>query len=136
MDEKQHLIVKLSVFISEPVRLDRYLAGLLRVSRVQVKAMIQLGHVLCNDIKGWPSQLVSGKDMISLTLISDVGSSVDIAVTVLPDVIQTSDWTIPILYSDDDVLVINKPAGLVVHGASSLTSVTLVDVLLAGDISL
>lgn len=37
------------------------------------------------------------------------------------------DFDIDVLYEDEDLLVLNKPSNLVVHGASSVKNATLVD---------
>ena len=45
-------------------------------------------------------------------------------------------YTIPIIFEDHDILVIDKPVGLIVHSGASVSGHTLVDILLAAGISL
>ena len=42
----------------------------------------------------------------------------------------------PIVYEDDDLLVLNKPYGVIVHPAPSVSSITLVDLMLQAGVSL
>lgn len=44
------------------------------------------------------------------------------------------DFDIDVLYEDEDLLVLNKPSNLVVHGASSVKNATLVDWLIEKNI--
>jgi 23S rRNA pseudouridine1911/1915/1917 synthase len=64
----------------------------------------------------------------------------DVIKVELPKTIKTKslnvDFDVPIIYEDDDVLVINKPSGVIVHGAPSVAEPTLVDWLKLRNISL
>lgn len=101
----------------EGERLDRALADYLPdQSRSYLKKLIIDGHVLLNGQKAKPSANVHDRDVVDLTIPEKV----------LPDIAAES-IPLDILYEDDDVLVINKPKGMVVHPAAGHYSGTLVN---------
>ena len=102
------------------LRLDRVLAKQLpEYSRSRLQQLIGAGFVRVNGITMRPSQLVRAGDKIELTE---------------PPVekIENQPEPIPleILFEDKDLIVINKPAGLVVHPGAGHRSGTLVNALL------
>ncbi len=102
-------------------RLDKILAELTEhVSRSRLKTLIVDGQVLLN---GAPcddaSRKVSAGDVIEL--------SIPEAVEAVP---QPENIPLDIVYEDDDMLVINKPVGMVVHPGAGNTTGTLVSALL------
>jgi 23S rRNA pseudouridine1911/1915/1917 synthase len=103
------------------MRLDRFLADELpHFSRSRLQALIREGHVTLNETTARPREILRTGDMIRL-------------VEPPPQKIATQPENIPldILFEDDDLLVINKPAGMVVHPGAGNTSRTLVNALLA-----
>ncbi len=110
----------------ESGRADRVLAVMLNESRSQVSKLIKSGFVYINGKKILKSSIVVEKgDVIDYDLPqTEKGESKDI------------DFDIEVLFEDDELLVINKPAGLVVHPAPSLDEPTLVDWLIKRGISL
>lgn len=103
-------------------RLDKVLAGLAPegVSRSRLKTLIEAGQVnvngrVCDDA----SAKVFNGDEISLVIPE--------AVEALP---QPENIPLDIVYEDDDMLVINKPAGMVVHPGAGNVNGTLVSALL------
>ncbi len=105
----------------EDTRLDIYLAHKLRdrYSRSQIKRLIEKGSVT-----------VSGKERKAHYMISG-GDAIEI---VFPDIEETSiaaqDIPLDIIYEDRDIIVLNKPSGMVVHPAPGNESHTLVNALL------
>ncbi|MEH7463169.1 RluA family pseudouridine synthase [Bacillus pseudomycoides] len=98
-------------------RIDKFLAGVNNEwSRSQVQQWIKDGVVTVNgkDIKG--NYKVKTNDEITVTIPEP--ESLDI----LPE-----DMNLEIHYEDSDVLVVNKPRGMVVHPAPGHTSGTLVN---------
>ena len=98
-------------------RLDRYVA-LFSISRDKVKQLIQAGDVLVNQEERKPSHLLSIKDHISICFRFET-KAVD-QVTILEvanNYIKTDRFLIPIIFQDDDLMIINKPSGLLVHEA-------------------
>ena len=103
-------------------RLDRVLAGSLReLSRSRLKALILAGRVsvgsapICD-----PAYHVAAGDTITI--------DVPQAVAAEP---AGEDIALDIVYEDDDIIVIDKPSGLVVHPAAGHETGTLVNALIA-----
>ena len=102
-------------------RLDRFLAdALAHLSRARVQALIREGHVRLNQRPAKPSEAVRSADVVSW----EEPPAADTAL--VPEAMD-----LPVLYEDDDLIVINKPAGLVTHPAPGNEAGTLVNALLA-----
>jgi len=104
------------------VRLDRVLAAhLAELSRSRHKALILAGHVAVDGatIRD-PSYRVNAASRIRLTV--PAATDAEVAPESIP---------LDIVYEDDELLVINKPTGLVVHPAAGNWSGTLVNALIA-----
>lgn len=103
------------------VRLDIYLQShLTGVSRNKVQAAAKAGCVRVNDKETKPSYKVKPQDVITVLLPEPVHEF-----EMLPEPMD-----IPVVYEDEDVLVIDKPAGLVVHPGVGNWTGTLVNGLL------
>jgi 23S rRNA pseudouridine1911/1915/1917 synthase len=102
-------------------RLDRVLAGAVALSRTRLKALILDGEVAIGGrtIRD-PGHRVNAGDVIGLNLPP-------------PEDPEPRAEAIPltVVYEDDDVIVIDKPAGLVVHPSAGHASGTLVNALIA-----
>jgi 23S rRNA pseudouridine1911/1915/1917 synthase len=105
---------------SEGVRLDRFLVSVLPdQSRSQVQRLINEGQVRVAGREAKSNQPVkTGQDI-----------TVDVVAPVDP-VPRPEPLPLPILYQDHDVIVVDKPAGMVVHPAAGHASGTLVNALL------
>ena len=102
-------------------RLDRYLARELpQFSRVQLQRSIRSGLVRVNGEAVRPRDAVRSGDRIAIA---------DPPVTKAAE--EAENIPLKVLFEDDDLLVINKPAGLVVHPAAGNPDRTLVNALLA-----
>jgi len=117
-----HEVVAVAPPAAEGERLDRFLAGAVGVvSRSRVKALIVAGHASRDGVKlRDPDAAVSAGATYRLVLPPAV------AATPEPQAIP-----FPILYEDRDLIVLDKPAGLVVHPAPGNPDRTLVNALLA-----
>jgi 23S rRNA pseudouridine1911/1915/1917 synthase len=105
---------------SEGLRLDRFLVSLLpERSRSQIQRLIKEGHVLVSGHAAKANQAVKTGQEVSV----DVPEPIDPAPKAEP-------LPLPILYQDHDLIVIDKPAGMVVHPAAGHESGTLVNALL------
>lgn len=104
-------------------RLDRIVALIGDLSRAEAAATISAGGVLVDD-----QPAVSGK----VRLVEGQLVSVDPAAVPGPE-LPTSDSTVEfdVVYLDDSVIVVDKPAGLVVHPGAGNMDGTLVSGLLA-----
>jgi 23S rRNA pseudouridine1911/1915/1917 synthase len=76
-----------------------------RLSRAQVQTLIEDGMVLVNDRALKPGAKLKGGELIRLTITTRDE----------PEKVQPEDITLNVLYEDDDLAVIDKPAGMVVH---------------------
>jgi len=101
-------------------RLDQYLAGLLTgQSRNRVQRLIADGHVRVNDGAARAGLRLRKGDRLSWELPAAV-----------PTRLQPEAMDLRVLYEDDDLIVIDKPAGLVVHPGPGHATGTLVHGLL------
>ncbi len=103
-------------------RIDRYLSKeLSNLSRSRIQQLIEQGNVQVNDrVCSSKKTTVQLGDRISLTIPD--ARPLDLQPEAIP---------LDILYEDDSLIIINKPAGLVVHPAAGHESGTLVNALLA-----
>jgi 23S rRNA pseudouridine1911/1915/1917 synthase len=104
-------------------RLDQVLAELMSdFSRTRIKEWIEAGQVLVDGVRLRPKDKVVGGEQVQVT------ATVTDAVAVEPQHIELS-----IVHQDKHVLVINKPAGLVVHPGAGNATGTLQNALLHFD---
>ena len=113
-----------SIVIEEPseegIRIDKYLASALpEKSRSHYQKAIDNGLVLVNG------KVVKSKYQTKL------GDEIVITIEPVKEIdILPEDIPIDILYEDDDVIVVNKPKGMVVHPAPGHYTGTLVNALM------
>lgn len=109
-------------FLPMPKRIDAVLAEVLkeRRSRVEVQALLKKGLILLNGRPAKPSTPVKEGD----TLSGHLGDSLKIE-TLQPEKIPLS-----VLHEDEDLLIIDKAAGMVVHPGAGAKKGTLVHALL------
>src|SRR2546430_14237689 len=102
------------------IRLDQFMAKRLpEFSRSRLQQLIRDGFVRREASTSRPRQIVRGGDKIELTQPPLE------KIEMLPEVIP-----LEILFEDDDLVVINKPPGLVVHPGAGHREHTLVNALL------
>ena len=98
-------------------RVDKSLADYFDdYSRSFLKKLLDDGNVLVNDKKAKPSLKIASGDKIDIT-IPDI----------LPVEIEPEDIPLDIVYEDNDIIIVNKPKGMVVHPAPGHYSGTLVN---------
>lgn len=98
-------------------RLDKVLSSLYPdLSRSFFQRLIKDGQVLVNSVPQKANYNVNGGDLLSIT----IPKAQEIAI--LPENIP-----LDILYEDEDILVVNKPKGMVVHPSAGHYSGTLVN---------
>lgn len=105
------------------VRIDRVVSLIADVSRNAAAALIESGAVSLDG-----AVATAGKEKVR----EGQTITVDISQAVGPE-LPTADASVvlPVVYSDDDVIVVNKPAGLVVHPGAGNKAGTMVNYLLA-----
>lgn len=101
------------------IRLDIYLSNKLELSRNKIKNIIENKKVLLNGNKTKASVKLKAGDIINV----DIEEEFD-------DNIMPQDIPLDIVYEDDNVLVVNKPRGMVTHVANGNHEGTLVNALL------
>ena len=104
-------------------RLDRFLAAAQTdLSRSRLQALIRGGHVRVNGLAARAAQKVRDGDRVAIKLPPPR------IVSLVPEPIA-----LEIVHQDETLLVVNKPAGLVVHPGAGVASGTLVHALLHHD---
>ncbi len=118
--------MKNKLTIVQEGRVDKVLAELLNVSRNQIEKLIKEGLVTVNGniITKTSYKLIGGDSVEYSFKEAEKREALHI------------DFDIEILYEDEDILVVNKPSGLVVHPAPSVKEPTLVDWLIHKGVSL
>ena len=98
-------------------RVDKFLSRKLNIARNQIEQLIKKGLVKIN-----------GKTIKKGGIKLNKGDNIEYKT---PEIEKSEnrqvDFDIPILYEDEDLLVINKPPGIVVHPAPSVKEATVVD---------
>ena len=112
-------MVILSVQDNEELRIDKYLSEKLDLSRSKVQKLIKDCKVLVNN------KVVSNSYSVKLEDVIEVNDQLDYTISV-----EAEELPLDIIYEDDDLLVLNKKSGMVVHPAPGHYSGTLVNALL------
>ena len=103
--------------LESDVRIDRYLAETCpELSRSYIQKLLKSGQVLVNGSLIKSSYVVAADDHIE----------VDVPEAVEPE-IEAEPMDLDILYEDRDIILVNKPKGMVVHPAAGHYSHTLVN---------
>lgn len=103
------------------IRLDKFIADKENsLSRSFIQKLVLQGHITVNDEIVKPSYNIRNGDVIKI----------HIEKTETDSVLQAEDIQIDVVYEDDDVIVVNKPAGVVVHPGAGISSGTLVNAIL------
>ena len=105
---------------SPGIRLDRYVAEQCQLSRTRAQKLIYDGQVIVNGHQEKDSYKPAVGDTVSITVPAPP-----------PQLLIPEDIPLKIVYEDDDLIVIDKPAGLLVHPTSNQYTGTLVNALLA-----
>ncbi len=102
------------------LRLDVYAARVSGLTRARVQRLIDGGHVR-----------VAGRTQKARYAVQ-AGERVEVEIPpAIPLALQPESIPLDILFEDEDILVLNKPAGLVVHPGAGRSTGTLVHALLA-----
>lgn len=102
-------------------RLDIYIAeNFNELSRTMIKKLIESNNILVNDKSEKVSYKVQANDNISI----DVPEAKETK-------LKAQEIPLDIIYEDNDIIVVNKPKGMVVHPANGNPDGTLVNAILA-----
>ncbi len=101
-------------------RIDKYVAESKKISRVAVQRLIEEENILINGKSTKPSYLVQVGDEITIQI---------------PEVkmvnLHAQEIPLDIIYEDEDIIVVNKAKGMVVHPAVGNPDGTLVNAIMA-----
>lgn len=101
-------------------RLDRFLAAHLpELSRTRIQSLVDHGRITVNGAAGKRSYRVENGDAIVIEIPAPSLSAA-----------QPESIPLEILYHDDDLAVVNKPAGMIVHPGAGAKTGTMVNALL------
>lgn len=101
-------------------RLDKYIANKTELSRVMIQKLIEENEILVNEKVQKASYKVQMGDKITINIpeVKAVG-------------LKSEEIPLDIVYEDDDILVVNKEKGMVVHPAAGNPDGTLVNAIMA-----
>ena len=99
-------------------RIDKYLTDNTDYTRSKIQKMIENGNILVNNKQTKDSYKLKENDRIT---IEEYNEEIDIEPENIP---------LDIYYEDEDLIVVNKPSGMVVHPAPGNYSKTLVNALM------
>ena len=106
---------------SENVRLDAYISSKeTNLSRTNVQRLIEEGNILVNGQKKKISYKVQTGDNIEINIPEAKETS-----------IKAENIPVEVVYEDNDIIVVNKPKGMVVHPANGNPDGTLVNAIMA-----
>lgn len=104
----------------ESQRLDNFLTGILSdYSRSKIQGFIKYGNIKVNDVLKKPSYSLREDDKVSIEIPESKG--IEIPAQNIP---------LEIVYEDENMLVVNKPSGMLTHPTALETENTLVNALL------
>ncbi len=120
-ESSEELFERLNIVVDrgqEPMRLDKFLtARIEHASRNKIQQAIETGRVLINGKRVQANHKIRPGEEIVLYSEKEVHSE-----EIIPE-----DIPLNIVYEDEEVMVVHKPAGLVVHPASGNYTGTLVN---------
>ena len=117
---------KLTFDYDGSMRLDVYLSEELDdLSRSEIQRLIKSGDILVNDHKVKASYRLEEGDNIVVVAIEEIDES-----------IVPIDYPLDVIYEDDDLLIINKPYGLVVYPGAGREELSVVAAVLGMGVDL
>jgi len=116
VEETRH---ELTVVLGEEDRLDSYIASKLGLSRTRSQKLVASGFVLIDGRPAKKSELVVADSRVAVRVPAPVVVS-----------IEAEDIPLEIVFQDDVLVVVNKPAGMVVHPGPGHHSGTMVNALM------
>lgn len=102
--------------VENDIRIDKYLSNNTELSRTLISKMIDNGYILVNGKKTKNNYKVKENDIISID--DSFKEDVDI---------EPEEMKLDIVYEDNDIMIINKPSGMVVHPGNGNYKGTLVN---------
>jgi len=124
MDEERRLEIEVPEEFEESCRLDQYLTAELALqfeflTRTRIQKLIAAGKVSVNEKPAKAGAKLRGGEVIAITVPADVRLE-----------IKAEDIPLEIIFEDSDLVVVNKPAGMVTHPGAGVQQGTLVNALM------
>lgn len=113
---KKELIVE----IEESKRIDAYISENTEYSRTAIQRLLEENKIMVNGKKEKASYKVQNGDKIEIE--EEPAKEIEL---------KAQDIPVEILYEDDDIIVVNKPKGMVVHPANGNPDGTLVNAIMS-----
>ena len=113
---KKEIIVK----NDEPKRIDAYISENTEYSRTAVQRLIEENKIIVNGKKEKASYKVQNGDKIEIE--EEPAKEIEL---------KAQDIPVEILYEDNDIIVVNKPKGMLVHPANGNPDGTLVNAIMS-----
>ena len=110
--------MKIKVEKNQP-RIDKYLSEITEYSRTLIQKMLDQGFILVNG------QIIKANSALKANDLIEIKDGFKEEINITPENIA-----LDIVYEDDDLIVINKPSGMVVHPGNGVSSGTLVNALM------
>ena len=122
MNERKPRFIKFHYANSQAERLDRYLVACLpEYSRSRIQKFIREGYVTVdNQVRTKTGYLLEGTNMVGVQIPA-----------IEPSNLAPEDIPLDIVFENNSLMVVNKPAGMVVHPSAGHSSGTLVQAALA-----
>lgn len=115
--------LELAIHEAAGERLDKFVTQVVpHLSRSRIQRAIELGEVTVHGAIERCAYRLRRGDVVHVSIDVDAPVTTDI---------EPQEMPLDILYEDDDIIVLNKQAGLVVHPAAGVDSGTLVNALVA-----
>lgn len=105
--------------LMDGIRLDIYVSEAYNITRSAAQKLIENGFVTVNGAQKAKNYKLTERDEVEIDFPEPV-----------PDEAVSEDIPLDIVYEDDDLIVVNKPKGMVVHPAAGNYTGTLVNALL------
>ncbi len=119
MKMSERVLTYTVVETDEPCRLDSFVSQKFDMSRSYAAKQIEDGKVRVNSLIPQKKHQLKVGDEISVTLADPVLTE-----------LEAQDLPLDVVYEDDDIIVVNKAKGMVVHPAAGNESGTLVNALM------
>lgn len=124
MNEERRIEIEVPDELDTPIRLDQYLTAELAtqfdyMTRSRIQKLIEAGKVEVDEHAGKAGGKLKGGETIAIVVPADVRLEV-----------AAEDIPLDVLFEDADLVVVNKPAGMVTHPGAGVYTGTLVNALL------